>query len=122
MTEPDRKNEPRGGVFVSTEKACMTLVVLGLAMASGAAEGRVHPLHRLTSELRDNWPTRCTGRAGSPLPHDSEIGDWDLFLCRPDGSQPRNITQTPDYNDFAPQFSRDGRRLLYRRIPAERDN
>ncbi len=47
----------------------------------------------------------------------SEKGDWDLFLCRPDGSQARNITGTPDHNEFSPQFSRDGRRLLYRRMP-----
>ena len=44
-------------------------------------------------------------------------GDWDLFLCRPDGSEMRNLTQTPDYSEFAAQFSRDGRRMLYRRIP-----
>jgi Tol biopolymer transport system component len=47
----------------------------------------------------------------------SDAGDWDLFLCRPDGSDLRNITRTPQYNEAAPQFSRDGRRLLYRRLP-----
>lgn len=47
----------------------------------------------------------------------SEAGDWDLYLCRPDGSRQRNLTGTPDQNEFAPQFSRDGQRLLYRRIP-----
>ncbi|MFB3788706.1 MAG: hypothetical protein ACE15F_20295 [bacterium] len=46
----------------------------------------------------------------------SEKGDWDLFLMRPDGSCQINITSTPDYNEAAPQFSRDGRRLLYRRL------
>jgi Tol biopolymer transport system component len=47
----------------------------------------------------------------------SEQGDWDLFLCRPDGSQRRSLTRTPEFSEFAPQFSRDGRKLLYRRIP-----
>jgi Tol biopolymer transport system component len=47
----------------------------------------------------------------------SEQGDWDLFLCRPDGSGRRNITRTPGSNEAAPQFSRDGRKLLYRRFP-----
>ena len=47
----------------------------------------------------------------------TDAGDWDLFLCRPDGSQRRSITSTPAYNEFAPQFSRDGRKLLYRRLP-----
>jgi Tol biopolymer transport system component len=46
----------------------------------------------------------------------SESGDWDLFLCRPDGSRRRNLTNTPDLSEFAPQFSRDGRKLLYRRV------
>jgi Tol biopolymer transport system component len=47
----------------------------------------------------------------------SHQGDWDLFLCRPDGSQVRNMTKTPAHNEFSPQFSRDGQRLLYRRLP-----
>ncbi len=35
---------------------------------------------------------------------------------RPDGSQRRNITNTPDANEAYPLFSRDGARLLYRRL------
>jgi Tol biopolymer transport system component len=46
-------------------------------------------------------------------------GDWDLFLCRPDGSDLGNITHTPAYNEAASQFSRDGRKLLYRRLPRD---
>ena len=46
----------------------------------------------------------------------SEKGDWDLFVMRPDGSQRRNITNTPDANEAYPLFSRDGTRLLYRRL------
>lgn len=47
----------------------------------------------------------------------SERGDWDLFVCRPDGSDRRNLTLTSECNEFSPQFSRDGRNLLYRRVP-----
>ncbi|MCZ7635522.1 MAG: hypothetical protein M5U12_05415 [Verrucomicrobia bacterium] len=47
----------------------------------------------------------------------STAGDWDLFACRPDASARRPLTRTPDFNEFAPQVSRDGRRLLYRRLP-----
>src|SRR5438034_8722960 len=46
----------------------------------------------------------------------SEQGDWDLFLMRPDGSRRRTLTHTPEWNEAAPQFSRDGKRLLYRRL------
>lgn len=47
----------------------------------------------------------------------SDKGDWDVFLCRPDGSGVRNLTATPAFNEVLPQFSRDGRRMLYRRVP-----
>jgi Tol biopolymer transport system component len=47
----------------------------------------------------------------------SEKGDMDIFFCRPDGSAKRNITQTPEFNEGLPQFSRDGAKLLYRRLP-----
>jgi len=47
----------------------------------------------------------------------SERGDWDLFVCRPDGSDRRNLTRTPESNEAAAQFSRDGRRFLFRRLP-----
>ena len=42
-------------------------------------------------------------------------GDYDLFLSRPDGSSRRNLTQTPDANEFGGRFSPDGKRILYRR-------
>ena len=62
----------------------------------------------LAEEVRDKgWIVFCAR---------ADAGDWDLFLCRPDGSDLRNITRTPQYNEAAPQFSRDGRRLLYRRL------
>ncbi len=43
-------------------------------------------------------------------------GDMDLYLMRPDGSDSRKITDTPDMHEGAPQFSPDGRKLLYRRV------
>jgi Tol biopolymer transport system component len=45
-----------------------------------------------------------------------ENGTWDLFLMRPDGSERRNITNTPDYEEGGPRFSPDGTKLLYRRF------
>ena len=40
-------------------------------------------------------------------------------MCRPDGSDRRNLTRTPESNEAAAQFSRDGRRLLFRRLPVD---
>lgn len=42
-------------------------------------------------------------------------GDYDLFLSRPDGSARRNLTQTPEANEFGGRFSPDSKRILYRR-------
>jgi len=42
-------------------------------------------------------------------------GDYDLFLSRPDGSSRRNLTQSPDANEFGGRFSPDSKRMLYRR-------
>jgi Tol biopolymer transport system component len=47
----------------------------------------------------------------------TESGDWDLFLMRPDGSSRRNITHTTSFSEVAARFSPDGRRLLYYRQP-----
>jgi Tol biopolymer transport system component len=49
----------------------------------------------------------------------TERGDWDLFVCRPDGSDRRNLTRTPGSNEAGAQFSRDGRKLLFRRLPVD---
>jgi Tol biopolymer transport system component len=46
----------------------------------------------------------------------SEKGDWDLYRMRPDGSQRAPLTQTPKWNEGLPVISRDGSRMLYRRI------
>jgi hypothetical protein len=64
--------------------------------------------HRLADEVR--------GKGWIVFPARSEQGDWDLFLMRPDGSQRRALTRTPEWNEAVPQFSRDGTRLLYRRL------
>jgi Tol biopolymer transport system component len=50
------------------------------------------------------------------FPAKSDAGDWDLFLMRPDGSARRNLTHTPDANESYPLFSRDGSKLLFRRL------
>ena len=79
-----------------------TAVAQQALAASAAAQ-------QLAAEVRDKGWICYAAR--------SSTGDWDLFVCRPDGSAVRNLTATPEFNEFAPQFSRDGRKLLYRRLP-----
>ncbi len=88
-------------------KYCAWLVFIAVTAVFGA--GVKGQTRELADEVRDRgWIVFCSR---------AEAGDWDLFLCRPDGSDLHNVTRTPQYNEAAPQFSRDGRRLLYRRLP-----
>lgn len=42
-------------------------------------------------------------------------GDYDLFLSRPDGSAKRNVTGTPNQDEYGGRFAPDNRRILFRR-------
>lgn len=81
---------------------------LSLVALAGAADPRTA---QLASEV--------SHRGWIVLSARTEKGDWDLFLMRPDGSQRRNMTATPDFSEVGGRFSPDGKRLLYRRIPIE---
>jgi Tol biopolymer transport system component len=84
----------------------IVIVVLAWSVVEANDDGSVRAL---ADEVRgQGWIVFC-GR--------SQAGDWDLFLCRPDGSDLRHFTRTPEFNEAAPQFSRDGRKLLYRQLP-----
>jgi Tol biopolymer transport system component len=83
------------------------LIVVAITFASDACVAG--QTRELAAEVHDKgWIVFCSR---------TDAGDWDLFLCRPDGSDLRNVTRTPEYNEAAPQFSPDGRMLLYRRLP-----
>src|ERR1044071_3278686 len=88
------------------------LILSGEGVGPAAASeptGSDSAVARLAAEVRDKGWIAYGARA--------EHGDWDLFLSRPDGSDARPLTRTPEFNEFTPQFSRDGRKLLYRRVP-----
>jgi Tol biopolymer transport system component len=89
-------------------KPLATLLLILTFAASAEAFDPSSEVARLAEEVRfKGWIV---------FPAHSEKGDWDLFLMRPDGSQRRNLTRTPGWNEAWPQFSRDGSRLLYRRL------
>jgi hypothetical protein len=43
--------------------------------------------------------------------------DFDIFVMRPDGSELRNLTNTPQYDEHSPRVSLGGKRMLFRRLP-----
>jgi len=54
------------------------------------------------------WIVYCARTEGN--------GAYDLFICRPDGTHVKNITNTLDFEEAIPRFSLDGKKLLYRRM------
>ncbi|MEJ2701923.1 MAG: hypothetical protein P8Z79_05725 [Sedimentisphaerales bacterium] len=96
--------------FLSTILFIAVLLLCNTASAAPPADDDA-AVRLLSEQVRSKgWIVFCAR---------SDKGDWDLFLCRPDGRALRNITKTPKYSEAAPQFSRDGRRLLFRRLPRD---
>jgi len=96
---------------VVKKQAFLLLAVVGSLLSTSAAfaaEGE--PVLQLAREVRTKGWIVYAARS-------AENKTWDLYLMRPDGSQRRNITNTPDYEEGGPRFSNDGERLLYRRFP-----
>jgi Tol biopolymer transport system component len=40
-------------------------------------------------------------------------GNWELFLMSPDGSEPANLTRTPDVHELYPHVSPDGSKICF---------
>lgn len=74
-----------------------------------AAEAPMSPQRQLEAEV-----SRCGWLLFSAR---SQAGDYDLFLARPDGSDRRAMTRTPEWSEYGGRFSPDSRRILYRRLP-----
>ena len=87
----------------------LTGLALSAAAAQEAGVGRDPNVAALAEEVRGKGWIAYSARGSG--------GDWDIFLMRPDGSQVRNITNTPGFEEAAPRFSPDGKRMLYRRLP-----
>jgi hypothetical protein len=89
--------------------------LMGWAMACGAPATTAPPPARSAEE--EKLAQEVAARGWIIFAGKSGHGDFDLLLCRPDGSDCRDLTNTPDFNEFNARFSPDGKRILYRRIP-----
>lgn len=77
-----------------------------VAILNPVEDAAVQKLRREVARL--GWIV-FTANSGGPT------SDLDLFVMRPDGSQLRNITNTPTFDEFAARVSPNGQRMLYRR-------
>ena len=82
----------------------------GLFSACGKEEVKDDAVTQLAEEVKNKGWIGYSARG--------ENGTWDIFISRPDGSEVRNLTNTPDFEEAAPRFSADGKRMLYRRLAA----
>ena len=89
----------------------LALMLVGFFSQSGLAQAekaRDPKAAALASEVRDKGWIIYSAK--------TDAGDWDLYLMRPDGSNRRNVTNTPAFNEAGAKFSPDGHRLLYYRM------
>jgi len=97
-------------ILAAIAACAIPLTALAAEGKSPSAESGPDPeVQKLAQEVADLGWLVFAGKSAQ--------GDYDLFVCRPDGSKLRNITNTPQFNEFNARFSSDGKRLLYRRIP-----
>jgi hypothetical protein len=89
--------------------ASLFLVMVSAAQASAETQAPGSDLQELRVEISTKGWLLFSAR--------TPAGDYDLFLCRPDGSAKRHATQTPDLTEFGGRFSPDSKRMLYRRLP-----
>jgi Tol biopolymer transport system component len=66
----------------------------------------------------------CWSPDGKRLLYMSEGGDnqADIFVMNADGSQPTQLTKTPDAMEFGTLWSADGKRIFFTRFPKEKPN
>jgi len=95
--------------MIATKTATVLLLVVLATTTTHSGEKTVPQATELAREVRDKGWIIYGARTAR--------GDWDLFTMRPDGSDVRNFTNTPQFNEGLPRFSPDGNRILYRRIP-----
>lgn len=80
-------------------------------LLQGTGETILVPLPRASDRVND-WPKWSPD--GSQILFSSMAGRHrDLFVINPDGSNLRNITNTPSFDEFALDWSPDGRRITF---------
>ena len=87
-------------VFVSAG-----VVLVGLTEAARSDEKPKEESKDLLSELK-NYPHKIVYES-------NRDGNWELYLCDADGSNPVNLTRTPDVQELYPKPSPDGSKICF---------
>ena len=105
----------------STQRSPGPLVIRSGRIAFSGDDGEIHVLSLSTGE--DRTVTSIRGPQFDPDGHgrlivfrDSRAGvnvDDDIAVIRTDGSGFRNLTRSPDANEWGPGRSPDGRQIVY---------
>src|SRR5260370_28826776 len=92
---------------MSIKKALITAVVLLLGFTSEAAsdDKPAEGSKELLAEL-NNYRHKIVYER-------NRDGNWELYLCNADGSNPINLTHTPDVDELYPKPSPDGTKICF---------
>jgi Tol biopolymer transport system component len=79
--------------------------LLGLTPEARCGEGPTEGSSELLSELR-NYRHKIVYET-------NRDGNWELYLCNADGSDPVNLTRTPEIDELYPKPSPDGSKICF---------
>jgi hypothetical protein len=95
--------------------ACFAILLMGLAaglLAAGAMEstGKAAPKAEAPAKAPPAWLKEIPYRIVYETFRDN---NWELYSIRADGSDPINLTKTPDVNEMYPHVSPDGTKVSF---------
>jgi len=97
--------------------ACVValLVVLAGARATGAEKGKPKPPPEPPLNAQQEAEFRAElARLPFKIVYETlRDGNWELFVVNADGSNPVNLTKTPDFNELYPHVSPDGTKISF---------
>lgn len=111
---------------LTTSLALGWLLLVSSALAASPEAKKADPAaEKLGKEVADKGWLLFAGHPweidkGQLIADRKTRGPTDLYLCRPDGSRLQPLTRTVDYSEYGGKFSHDRKKMLYRRLAADK--
>ena len=102
--------------LVALPASVLLLAAVGIAAAAEETPASKTAEAKPPDPAAERLAGEVAGKGWIVFSAKTEKGDYDLFVCRPDGSSRRNITNTPEFSEFGGRFAPDGKKMLYRRL------